>query len=159
MGRLPKHLRPRWRYLAVELETRATTSLVRDTFQNAIWQASRSLLGDLGSARISLDVLRFSHRDGRGTAVIRVHRGTENEARAVLATLGTVGNEPIRATVRGVSGTIRACEENYLRIARESQSHEVIALDDVKSPAFIRSKTVDLLGDSTLLGATTLDIR
>ena len=158
MGHLPKHLRPRWRYLGLEVETPVDAELSRRSFQQALWEAARSLLGDTGSARCGLDLVRFTHDTGRGTAVVRVHRGTESPARAVVATVSAVDGHPVRASVRGVSGTIRACEENYLGIAREPQSHEVVALGNVESPAVIRSETVDLTGDSTVLGATTLDI-
>lgn len=158
MGTLPKHLRPRWRYLGLELETAAQDEIEKRAFQGALWKAARSLRGDVGSARLGLDVIRFELRDGYGTAIVRVHRGTETEARGIIATLETVDVTPIRATVRGVSGTIRACEENYLRIAREAPSHEVIALDDVEGPAIVRPPAVDIETDSTRIGATTLDI-
>ncbi len=159
MGNLPKHLRPRWRYLGLELETAAQDDIERRTFQSALWKAARSLRGDVESARMGLDVIRFECTDGYGTAIIRIHRGTESDARGVIATLDSVDGTPIRATVRGVSGTIRACEENYLRIAREAPSHEVIALDDVEGPAIVRTPAVDIETDSTPIGATTLDIR
>lgn len=159
MAHLPKHLRPRWRYLGIELESPGAASLDRRSFQQAVWDGARAMIGDVGSAELGLVVVRFEHTDGRGTAIIRVHRGTEETARAVLATVDTVGDTPIRSAIRGVSGTIRSCEENYLRIAREPLSHEVVALDSVESPAIVRSQTVDPTGDSTVLGATTLDIR
>lgn len=158
MGTLPKHLRPRWRYLGVELETTPGDGPDRRAFQRALWRGARGLVGDVGSARLGLDVVRFELEEGRGEAVVRVPRGTETDARGVLATVAAVDGAPLRATVRGVSGTIRACEENYLRIAREPPSHEVITLDAVESPAVVWSEAVDVTGGSTLLGATTLDI-
>ena len=159
MGSLPKHLRPRWRYLGLEIETHPQHTLDRQAFQATLWERARSLRGDVGSARIGLDVVSFEHDDGFGTAIVRVHRDSVSDARGVIATIDSVDDVPVRATIRGVSGTIRACEENYLRIAREAPSHEVIALDTVEGPAIVRSPAVDVSTDSTILGATTLDTR
>lgn len=158
MAVLPKHLRPRWRYLAVVLECWGERTITRRDFQGTLWREARSLVGDIGSAAVSLDVVRFTHEGGRGSAIVRVHRDALTEARAIIATVSHVDDEPISASIRGVSGTIRACEENYLGIAREGTSHEVIALEDVETPAVIRSQAVDVDHDSIRLGATTLDI-
>jgi ribonuclease P/MRP protein subunit POP5 len=110
---LPKHLRPRWRYLAVELETRDDAHLTRDAFQRAVWYAAGNLLGDPGSADADLRVLRFSFVDGTGEAVVRVRRGEVGPGRAALACVEAVDDVPVGLYVRGVSGTIRACEETF----------------------------------------------
>ena len=64
MKHLPKHLQPRWRYLAVEIESTPDAAFDREAFQRACWYAAGNLLGDPGSADADLSVLRFRRPDG-----------------------------------------------------------------------------------------------
>jgi len=66
MKHLPKHLRPRWRYLAVEIETWPDTEIDRRAFQRALWYAAGNLVGDSGSADADLTLLSFAHGEGEG---------------------------------------------------------------------------------------------
>jgi len=68
---LPKHLRPRWRYFAVGIETWPDADLGRRGFQRALWYAAGNLLGDAGSADADLTLLSFSHDGGEGEAIVR----------------------------------------------------------------------------------------
>jgi len=112
MKHLPKHLRPRWRYLAVELETEAGVDLERPAFQRAGWYAAGNLLGDAGSADADLRVLRYRFDDetGRGEAVVRARRGEVSPARGALACVHAVNDPPVGPWIRGTSGTVRGCE-------------------------------------------------
>jgi ribonuclease P/MRP protein subunit POP5 len=114
MTPLPKHLRPRYRYLAVGLETGPDAEIDRRAFQRAIWYAAQNLLGDVGSAALDLSVLQFAFAEGTGEAVVRTRRGEVDRTRAVLACLDAVADQPVGLRVRGTSGTVRACEEQYL---------------------------------------------
>lgn len=158
MAPWPKHLRPRWRYLAVSIETPADVTIARDDVQAALWSGTRHLLGDVTSARLGMEVVRFGHADGQGRSIVRVTRDGVEDARAVLATLDRVAGHPVRFDVRGVSGTIRACEENYLGAAGEPASHDTVTFDAVETDAIERGDAVDFRIGSTPLGATTLDI-
>lgn len=111
---LPKHLRPRYRYLAVVLRTNSPEPLDRRETQTAIWAAARSLIGDTGSAAVDLTIQRFDSNHGHAAMIVRTRRGEESTARAVLASLTEIDTVPVGVTVTGVSGTIRACAENYL---------------------------------------------
>lgn len=129
MKHLPKHLRPRWRYLGVGLRTRPGVTLKRRAFQRELWFAAQNLLGDPGSADADLRVIRFAFEaapadsdaetggeatdGGRGEALIRVRRGEVEPARAALACVTAVDDAAVGLRVRGVSGTIRACAEKY----------------------------------------------
>lgn len=110
---LPKHLRPRYRYLAVEFHTRHATEVGRREIQDALWQSARRLLGDVGSAGVDLQLLRFATTDGPAAGIIRTRRGAESRARAVIACVHTVDETTVGVVVKGVSGTIRACAENH----------------------------------------------
>ncbi len=114
MKHLPKHLQPRWRYLAVELRGRSGTGFNRRTFQREVWFAAQNLIGDAGSADVDLSVLRFAFDGGSGYAVVRARRGEGSRARAVLACIDAVDGDDLGLRVRGTSGTVRACVEDHL---------------------------------------------
>jgi ribonuclease P/MRP protein subunit POP5 len=156
---LPKHLRPRWRYLAVGLESWADADVDRRSFQRELWFAAQNLVGDAGSAELDASVLYFSFEDGDGEAVIRVRRGEVERLRAVLATLSGVDGEPIGLSVRGVSGTVRACEEKYIRRPEIRIEERTVAFAGSDRPAVARDDRVDVDLPDGRVGATALDIR
>lgn len=158
MKRLPKHLRPRWRYLAVELETWPDADVDRRTFQQRCWWACQDLLGDVGAAAIDLSVMRFEHADGAGHAVVQVRRGTVDRARAALACIDAVDDDPVGIRVRGVAGTVRACEEKYLGREAEATRQRGVVFQNVESDAVLRHGRVDVRCDDAFAGATTTDL-
>jgi ribonuclease P/MRP protein subunit POP5 len=164
MKHLPKHLRPRWRYLAVELEAWPDADLDRGDLQRAVWFAAGNLLGDPGSADADLRVVDYDYADGAGEALLRVRRGEVDPARAALACVSEVDDHPVRVSVRGVSGTMRAAEENYLgRTAELSGEEEEDEDDDVTfggdaHSGVARGERVDVAtDDGTWIGATQRD--
>ena len=154
---LPKYLRPRWRYLALEVATWPDADLSRDRFQRAIWYAAQDLLGDPGSADADLSVMRFEFADGRGEAIVRVRRGEVEPARAAIACCDRIDGRPVGLSVRGVSGTIRACEEKYLSGPGESPDNRDVVFEGERRPAVVRDDAVDLQKGDTFTGATLLD--
>ncbi|MEM4780340.1 MAG: Rpp14/Pop5 family protein, partial [Halalkalicoccus sp.] len=114
MRHLPKHARPKWRYLAVGIETWPDVDLSRGAFQRHLWYAGQNLLGDPGCADADLRVFGFEHGEGSGEAVVRTRRDTVEDARAALACIDEVEGAEVGVSVRGVSGTVKSCEEKYL---------------------------------------------
>lgn len=114
MKHLPKHLRQRWRYLAVELAGWPAADVSERDFQRACWFAAQNLVGDVGSAAVDLSVVDFAFDDGSGHAIVRTRRGEVDRARAVLACVDAVDGHDVGVRIRGTSGTVRACEEKYL---------------------------------------------
>lgn len=158
MKHLPKHFRQRWRYLAVELETWPDADFDRGSFQRHLWFGAQNLLGDVGSASVDLSVLRFDREGPTGTAIVRTRRDEVTNARAVLATLASVGDDPVGLRVRGVSGTVRACEEKYLGGRPETDSHDNVAFEGTDRPAVARGGRVDVAVDDGFVGATSDDL-
>jgi ribonuclease P/MRP protein subunit POP5 len=178
---LPKHLRPRWRYLAVELESPPDATFDRETLQRALWYAAGNLLGDPGSADADLSVVRFrrggsgeerdegerpgSDRSGEragsaeATAVVRVRRDEVGRGRAVVACVDAVAGAPVRTRVRGVSGTVRAGEEKYLNAPRAETRDRTVAFAGADRRALARGRRVDVELADGHAGATDLDYR
>ena len=157
MKHLPKHLRPRYRYLGVELRADPDVELDRGTVQRHLWYAAQNLVGDVGSAELGLEVLRFEFDDGEGCAVVRCRRGTVGRARAVLACLDDVEGERVRAIVRGVSGTVRGCEEKYIRRPGGVSEERTVAFADADRRAVVREDGLLVRVGSSYVGATHLD--
>ncbi|RNJ26610.1 Rpp14/Pop5 family protein [Halosegnis longus] len=157
MKHLPKHLRQRWRYLAVAVESWPDADLSRGAFQRDLWYAAQNLLGDTGSADADLTVYGFEFEDGRGHAVVRVRRGEVERARAALACVTEIDGNPVGVRVTGVSGTVRACEERYIQRPQVHRTTRQVALDGVDRRAVVRPPRVDARVGDGHVGATDLD--
>ncbi len=157
MKHLPKHLRPRRRYVAVGIEAWPDAELSRRGFQRALWYAAGNLLGDAGSADADLTLLAFDFADGRGEAVVRVRHGHVDEARAAIACVCEIDDEPVGIRVRGISGTVRACEERYMGRAGGDPVRKDVAFGDAERPAVVRGDACDVEAESGFVGATAFD--
>jgi ribonuclease P/MRP protein subunit POP5 len=155
---LPKHLQPRWRYLAVELEGWPDADIGRSAFQRALWYAAQNLVGDAGSADLDLSVVDFTFADGDGHAIVRVRRGERGRARAVVACMDSVDGHELGVRVAGASGTIRACEEKYIRGRPEVTDQRTVAFEGAHRPAVVRDGRVDVQDNGAFVGATHLDL-
>ncbi len=158
MKHLPKHLRPHWRYLAVGLRTEPGADLDRGRFQRDVWYATQNLLGDPGAAAVDGTVVRFSFDAPVGEAVVRARRGTVDRTRAALASVDAIDGHPVRVAVRGVSGTIRGCEEKYLGRPAESREERHVVFEGAERPAVVDGDAVDVETGDGVLGATPLDL-
>lgn len=181
MRTLPKHLRPRWRYLAVEIETWPDARIDRRAFQGALWDAARALLGDPGSADCGLTVMRFrfDEKRGVGETIVRVRRAEVERGRAALSCIQAIDDHPVGLVVRGTSGTIRACTERLQDRSDGSNRSELavettVSLPATGRPEADRSETdrsaidrpaikkgggrLDVRTDAGFLGATALDL-
>jgi len=158
MKHLPKHLQPRYRYLAVDIETLPAATVEREAFQRALWFSAQNLLGDADSAALDLAVLQFDHRDGWGRAVVRTRRDTVQRARAAVATVDSVDGAAVGLRVRGVSGTVRGCEEKYMSRPPERSEERHVAFEGTEQSAVVRGSRVDVRTDGAAIGATTTDL-
>jgi ribonuclease P/MRP protein subunit POP5 len=155
---LPKHLRPRWRYLAVGIEGWPDADVDRRGFQRTLWYAAGNLLGDAGSADAGLELLSFSFSDGAGEAVVRVRHGHVKAARAAVACVSEVDGDPVGIHVRGISGTVRACEERYMGRAAGLPIRRDVAFGNAERPAVVRGNAYDVRAESGYVGAAAFDI-
>jgi ribonuclease P/MRP protein subunit POP5 len=154
MRHLPKHLRPRYRYLAVEIEAGPEAVLDRQGFQAAVWRSARELLGDATSAAVDLQVLDADFWAGGGQAIVRVRREQVQPARAALACLDAVAGEPVRVGVRGVGGTVNATERTYAGGPPAPTETRAVTFREAAWTAHVREDRVDLTTSGELVGAT-----
>ncbi|MFC7134009.1 MULTISPECIES: Rpp14/Pop5 family protein [Salinibaculum] len=159
MKHLPKHLRPRWRYLAVDIETWPDVDIDRGTFQRHLWYAAQNLVGDAGSAAVDLSVLSFSFADGHGEALVRVRRDEVERGRAVVASLARIDGSDVGLRVRGVSGTVRACEEKYMGRGPIGTDQRHVVFRGTERTAVTAADRADIRLDDGFTGATTLDLQ
>lgn len=159
MSRLPKHLRPRYRYLAVGLETWPDARIDRRAFQRAVWEATRGLVGAVGSARADPTVVRFEFGDGTGTAIVRVRRDAVTTGRGCIACIAAIDGHPVGLWIRGVAGTIRACEEKYIGERPEGVAERNVVFGDATRPAIVRDDRFDVGEDGAFTGAADLDFQ
>ena len=157
MKHLPKHIRPRWRYLAVGIESIPEASISRGDFQRALWYAAGNLLGDAKSADCDLTVYGFSFDNATGEAIVRVRRGETDPARAALACIDRIDDIPVGVVIRGISGTVRACEERYL--GRQGGSFEQRHVDfaAARRQARCRDDVAEISLSSGSVSATEID--
>ncbi|WP_299264973.1 Rpp14/Pop5 family protein [Halorientalis sp.] len=158
MKHLPKHLRPRWRYLAVTIEGWPDAVFDRGDFQRHLWYAAQNLLGDAASADVDLTVVRFSYAVGDGWAAVRTRRDEVDRARAAVAAVEAVDGQPVGLRVAGVSGTVRACEEKYIGRAPKVETERTVGFEGAERTAVVRDGCVDVRLESVFVGATTLDL-
>lgn len=157
MKHLPKHLQPRWRYLAIRIETWPDETLSRDGFQRAVWYSAQNLLGDTGSAAVGLSVLRFRFERGDGRALVRVRRGRVDDARAALACVERVEGAAVGIRVLGVAGTVRSCEEKYMGHGPIDPDQRHVVFGGGSRPGFVRDERIDIETGAAYTGATNLD--
>lgn len=155
---LPKHLRPRWRYLAVAFHTWPDATVTRELFDRAVRRSARSVLGDIGTAQMDLKILAFSYTDGAGTAVVRTRRETVQETRAAIACVSEIDGQPLGVHIRGTSGTVRSCEENYLGRETEELPENTVVFEGAERPAILRGADIDVRVGKAFVGATRLDL-
>ena len=158
MRPLPKHLRRRRRYIALQLECPLDTTLEARGLQRALWATAQRLGGARLSAETDLRVMRFEAAPGVAVALVRTPHAVERSARGVLASLDAVDATPVSPQVVGVCGTIAACEERYMNHDTRAVDERDVAFDSQTRAAFVRAAQVDIAGPSGDIGATRLDL-
>jgi len=107
---LPPTLREKHRYIAFQLV--GERAFKKDEVKRAIWEASLSTLGVLGSARAKPWFIGFDERSQTG--IVRVDRKHVEELRFALTLVTEIkGSRAIFRTL-GVSGTIKRLKRKFL---------------------------------------------
>ena len=158
MKHLPKHLQPRYRYLALHLESWPGATLNRSAVETALRTSTRGLLGDVGEARADIRLLRFAFDAGSGFAIVRTRRDQVSMVRAAIACVSEIDDTPIGLSIAGISGTVRACSEKYIGERPEPVTERNVVYGSAQRPAWVRDDRVDIRTDGGFTGATNLDL-
>lgn len=108
-------MRDKRRYILVKIFPPWSNPGTKDLFL-VIQEAVTSALGDVTASCIQMAVV---HASGE-FAVVRCNRGTENMLEQALATVFSLGGEPLALRPVATSGTILSLKEKISRTARES---------------------------------------
>ena len=107
---LPPTLRDKHRYIA--LQVIGERPFKKEEIKKAIWEASLSALGFLGSARVKPWFIAFDEKSQTG--IVRIDRKHVEELRFALTMVTDINGS--RAIIRtlGVSGTIKRLKKKFL---------------------------------------------
>lgn len=108
MKRLLPSLRPKKRYLAIEVIS--TDQISRGELSREIYFTGCSLLGDLGMSECDIKVLGFEN----GLGIIQCAHTKLSETRAALAALTYINKKRATVYVLGASGTVKGATEKFL---------------------------------------------
>ncbi|NJF25620.1 ribonuclease P protein component 2 [Thermococcus sp. Bubb.Bath] len=107
---LPPTLRDKNRYIAFQVI--GERPFKKDEIKKAVWDASLSALGYLGSARAKPWFIKFD--EGSQTGVVRVDGKHVEELRFALAMLTEINGSRVIFRTLGVSGTIKRLKRKFL---------------------------------------------
>ncbi len=107
---LPPTLRDKHRYIAFRLIGERTFK--KDEVKRAIWEASLSTLGVLGSARVKPWFISFDEKTQTG--IVRVDRKHVEDLRLALTLLTEINGSRVIFRTLGVSGTMRRVKRKFL---------------------------------------------
>ncbi len=107
---LPPTLRDKHRYIAFQVvgERKFSSKEVK----KAIWDASLSTLGTLGSAKAKPWFIKFD--EGSQTGIVRVDRKYVEELRLALALVTNINGSRVIFRTLGVSGTMKRLKRKFL---------------------------------------------
>ncbi|EEB74706.1 MULTISPECIES: ribonuclease P protein component 2 [unclassified Thermococcus] len=107
---LPPTLREKHRYIAFQLI--GERPFRKDEVKKAIWEASLSTLGVLGSAKAKPWFIRFDEKSQTG--IVRVDRKHVEELRFALTLVTEINGSRAIFRTLGVSGTIKRLKRKFL---------------------------------------------
>ena len=110
-NRLSPTLRDKKRYLAFYVERGGEVQFM--DLLNAIWQGILGFLGELGTAKAGIWILKTTWDEQKRMGLIKCNNTAVEEVRAALALVNRVGDIPVTVTVVGVSGTIKGAKKKF----------------------------------------------
>ncbi len=107
---LPPTLRDKHRYIAFQVI--GERAFMKDEIKRAIWEASLSTLGVLGSAKAKPWFIKFDEKSQTG--IVRVDRKHVEELRFALMLVTEINGSRAIFRTLGVSGTIKRLKRKFL---------------------------------------------
>lgn len=158
MKPIPKHLRPRYRYIVVSLESWCNSIIDKTSFQQSIWVSANRLFGDLGSAKSDLYLVSFEFHNGMGYGIIRTRRDSLHLARSSISCISSINDCSIGILVLGIGGTLKSCRQKYLPVLKKSLVMGEVTFEGNSYPSISYGEYIDIEIDNDFIGATNMDI-
>ena len=108
---LPPSLRGRTRYLAFRV-TSEEKILLQDLI-NTIWHSLLNFLGERGSSRANIKIIRDAYEEGKQMGILRCSHEEVENVRASLALIQRIGDTRVVFTILGISGSIKATKMKF----------------------------------------------
>jgi ribonuclease P/MRP protein subunit POP5 len=108
---LPPALRERRRYLAYEIISEEKFQLA--DLVNAVWMSTLNFLGELGTAKAGIWIVKDVYDPERKTGLIRCNHLYVEHVRTALALVQRIGDAPLIIRVVGISGTMKAAKKKF----------------------------------------------
>ncbi|HIH18187.1 MAG TPA: hypothetical protein HA282_05050 [Nanoarchaeota archaeon] len=119
---LSSSLREKRHYLALELLSEA--SLSQDQARNALQSAVKDFLGSAEAGTAGMQIIELKPLKEKGgkkyglfvmRGILSINRKKVLKTRAALSLISEIGGKKASCTVLGVSGTLRALREKFLK--------------------------------------------
>jgi ribonuclease P/MRP protein subunit POP5 len=108
---LPPSLRGRRRYIAYQVISEE--KFLQDDLFNTMWHSVLNFLGEQGTSKTNMWIVKDSYDDKNQTGLIRCSHISVEHVRASLALIERIGDVRVVFKILGVSGTIKAAKMKF----------------------------------------------
>ena len=113
MKRILPSLRQKKRYLVFEIVSNKKISNF-EPFSKAIWQKALAFLGELGTSKAGILILKEKFNSNIQMGIIKVNNLYLAHLKSVLLMVEKIGNQKVILKSVGVSGVLRKAEQKYM---------------------------------------------
>jgi len=108
---LPPSLRGRTRYLA--FDAISEQKILLDDLINTIWHSVLNFLGEVGTSRASIKIIKDTYDDKRQMGILRCSHDDVENVRSALTLIQRIGDTRVILRVLGISGSIKAAKMKF----------------------------------------------
>lgn len=113
LKRLPPDIRIRERYIVFSIMPKEKFSL--EDVVKTIWSSLLQLFGEAGTSQFHVWIPSNLYNDKQGIGIIRCSHDHVQDVRAALALVKKIEDTPVLIRTLGVTGTIKAAKEKFLK--------------------------------------------
>ena len=113
---LSSSLRGRTRYLA--FDAISEQKILLDDLINTIWHSVLNFLGETGTARANIKIIKDTYDDNRQMGILRCSHDEVENVRSALALIQRIGDTRVIFRVLGLSGSIKAAKMKFFGESR-----------------------------------------
>jgi ribonuclease P/MRP protein subunit POP5 len=113
---LPPSLRGRTRYLA--FDAISEQKILLDDLINTIWHSVLNFLGEIGTSRANIKIIKDTYDDNRQMGILRCSHDDVENVRSALTLIQRIGDVRVILRVLGISGSIKAAKMKFFGESR-----------------------------------------